>query len=160
MSKNLDNAVNYLSQHKETYPLESLKIQLQNNGYPKELIDEAVAEVFLGKKREEGQARGFFDFKNKRTYNSFGSKLADFLFGFVGAIAVSWFIYSLLSYVFGYSFRYYLYSGIRGIAVSIVLGIGIFYFWKRRHYFARGILLVFIFDFIVFVLLWFLGRLF
>lgn len=160
MPKGLDQAIEYLSQHKESYSLESLKIQLQNGGYPKELIDEAVAEVFLGKKREEGQARGFFDFQNKRVYKSFGSKLADFLFGFVGSIVVSWITYSLLGYIFGYTFRYYVYGGVRGVFVSIVLGAGVFYFWKRRHYFARGILFVFIFDFIAFVLFWFLGRLF
>lgn len=158
MLKNLDKAVNYLSQHKETYSLESLKVQLQNSGYPKELVDEAVAEVFLGKKREEGQARGFFDFKNTRTYKSFGSKLADFLFGFVGAIVLSWIIYGFLGNIFGhgYAFGY----GIIGVIVSAVLGAGVFYFWKRRHYFARGILSIFIFDFIAFVLFWFLGRLF
>jgi len=122
-SSGVTRAIAYLEQYKDRYSLEKLKRQLIQNGYPKDIIDKAVSEVFVG-------WGGFLDFKHRRTYTSFGSRLVDFFIGFLITV-LAWLLlpFSLL--------------------IFIGLIAGVIYLWKRRYYVALGMLFAVIPAFVI-----------
>jgi len=155
----LQQAIAYLQLYKSRYPFETLKQQLEQNGYPKDIIEAAIAEVFLGKPRQsvsglglEGVKGSFFDFRHRKVYTAFWQKFVDFLIGFFGTLFLSLFLPGILRLVLQISsYR----SQIAILSSFVVLAgaiAGIIYFWKRRHYLARGIL--------VFTILMLIGGLF
>lgn len=140
-AEGLQQAIAYIQLYKSKYPVETLKQQLEQNGYPKDTIDKAVYEVFVGPDRDKTVTddskkwRGFSDFKHRRTYTSFGARLGDFLIGFFVTV-LAWLLmpFSLL--------------------VFIGLIAGIIYLWKRRYYIALGMILAVIPSLVI---RWFLG---
>ena len=135
-SSGVTRAIEYLEQYKDRYSLEKLKQQLVQNGYPKDIIDKAVYEVFVGPDRgktitdDSKKWRGFSDFKHRRTYASFGARLGDFLIGFFVTV-LAWLLipFSLL--------------------IFIGLVAGVIYLWKRRYYIAVGMILAVIPSFVI-----------
>jgi len=158
--------VQYLQGNRSKYPVDALKKRLLESGYPANEIDTAVAEVFGGAAPAPVSAgtRSFFDFRTPRTYVSFGKKLGDFLFGFFGVFVVNIvlggfvgsllgiMVRSLIGYGSGYSSSLPSLGPLLGVGLLIIEIWLIFYFWKRRHYLARGILFALLLPLILIVI--------
>ncbi|GEM_PF-1310879 len=136
--------INYLRENKNKFPQEVLKRKLIEASYPKDQIEEGIRIVYEGFVPKEKIS--FWDFKSIKIYKTFREKLLDFLAGFFTPAIFGLGIYFLLGilsafiYPF-YPFRYF-FSLFR-IFLLAILGIqifGIFYFWRKRKYLARGFL--------------------
>jgi len=158
----------YLKANKDKFTLDVLRQKLLEAGYQKEVIDQAVLEVFQigGVKPAVLKATaGFFDFRNVKTYHTFGEKLVDFL---IGWFLVGW-LGSLLIYLvvvrffsnFLDAYARYIFMLFSLLVIFALHIFGIFYFWKRRHYLARGLVFAILLSIIlatVFIL-WVLWQL-
>lgn len=139
------NILNYLRENKDKFPQEVLRKKLVETGYPLNQIEEGIKIVYEGTPIPPvppmPQRTDFWDFKSIKIYTNFGEKLLDFLAGFFAPIIIGW----AISFLFGI-LRFFIYYPFGGLSWIFYLGIliaqifGIFYFWKKRHYFARGLL--------------------
>jgi len=144
----LKQAVEYLWQNKDRYVIEKLKEQLRKLGYPENVIAAATEKVYLGTSKEglssEGKGVGgarqsFFDFRSKKVYRSLGEKVLDFFVGFFGILVLFW-IFVVIAAIFGiHLFSFGPLPGTPFFVFAVQI-FGIFYFWKRRRFLARGLL--------------------
>jgi len=159
------NIINYLKENEDKFPQEVLKKRLIEAGYPKDQIEEGIRIVYKGVSippTPPGVARktNFWDFKTIKIYTNFGEKILDFLAGFFAPIVIGLGIYLFFGILgfFIYPFRYLFWIFPLGILIAEIFGI--FYFWRRRHYFARGLLFFLILPFILILIGLFLLFLF
>lgn len=118
--------INYLKENKDKYSKEVLIKELEKTGYPKKDIAEGVGVVF------GGATNNFWDFKSKKVYTQKSEKIADFLFGFLGIIAINIFFRFLPAVFAVVGFVLYVYF--------------LFYFFNRRRYIFYGLISTIIFG--------------
>ncbi len=135
----------YLEENKAKYPRETLAGELRGGGYPEDEIQAGLQAVYgVG---EAAPHASFWDFRSVRVYRSKGEKFIDVLAGFF-APWISGVFFGFFSGLFGiggplfYPLRFvFMLFPIFFLIVDIW---AIFYLWRRRHYFALGLLANFV----------------
>jgi hypothetical protein len=139
------NIIDYLRENKDKFSQEVLRKKLIEAGYPKDQIEEGIRIVYEKlpiplSPPEAPRETSFWDFKSVKIYTNFGEKLLDFLAGFFAPIIIGWGISWLLGISAYFMYPSFGFRWILSLGILIAQIFGIFYFWKRRHYFARGLL--------------------
>lgn len=124
--------INYLKENKDKYSKEALIKELEKVGYNKKDTNEGIDIVFGG----AAVVSNFWDFKSKKVYAKKSEKIKDFLFGFLGIIAIN-FCVDLLVFFLGAI------VSIGGFVFYIFL---LFYFFNRRRYIFYGLISIIFFG--------------
>ena len=131
-----EQAIKYLRENKDTYPVAVLEKTLLDAGYAPFDVAESRAVVFGGLNSAPAIKASFWDFHSRKIYTTTSEKWKDFLFG--GFAPCLWFVFEkLVDDILGLRYDSEILLFIGGIIAFII---AFFFLWNRRRYISAGLL--------------------